>query len=213
MSFVRTSQLAQQATRAYATAAATKNVSVPLALHGIEGRYATALYTAASKKNALPQVETDLKKLKTLIEKDTKVRQFLENPILGKKAKKEGIAALAKGQSLNQVTLNFLDVLAENSRMAEASKVINSYQSLMAAHRGEVQVTVTSSKALTGDQLNKLKASLSKGNLVANAKSVTVDNKVNPSIVGGLIIEFGDKTIDMSLASKLSKLDKMLTGK
>ncbi|RKP38978.1 OSCP/delta subunit of ATPase [Dimargaris cristalligena] len=204
-----TASFAQQLTRGYATA--TKSIQVPLALHGIEGRYATALYTAAAKKNVLPQVEADLTKLMSTIEKDAKLRQFLENPILGKRIKKEGLQSLAKAQNYNAVTTNFLDVLAENSRMAEASKVIGAYNSLMAAHRGEVQVTVTSSKALSANQLNKLKTSLTKGNLVPDAKSLTVNNKVNPSIVGGLIIEFGDKTIDMSLASRLAKLDKLLT--
>ncbi|KAJ1654489.1 ATP synthase F0 subcomplex subunit OSCP atp5 [Dispira simplex] len=206
-----TSGLVRQGTRTYATASTGSSVSVPLALHGIEGRYATALFTAAAKKNTLPQVEADLKKLQALVTKEAKVRQFLENPILGKHARRQGVDVITQGQQVNAVTKNFLQVLAENSRLAETSKIIQAYHSLMAAYRGELQVTVTSSKALGQDQLNRLKSSLSKGKLVQGAKSLNVVNKVNPAIVGGIIIEFGDKTIDMSLSSKLTKLDKLLT--
>ncbi|KAJ1982759.1 ATP synthase F0 subcomplex subunit OSCP atp5 [Dimargaris xerosporica] len=209
-SLPRTAGVARQLARSYATAA-SKSVSVPLALHGIEGRYATALYTAAAKKNTLDQVEQDLAKVQSTIDRDARVRQFLDNPIVGKRAKKQGIQQLAKGQNLSALTLNLLEVLAENSRTSETTKVISAYKSLMAAHRGELQVVVTSSKPLSSNHLNKLKNSLAKGNLTAGAKSVNITNKVNPAIVGGLVIEFGDKTIDMSLAAKLAKLDKLLT--
>ncbi|KAJ1968516.1 ATP synthase F0 subcomplex subunit OSCP atp5, partial [Dispira parvispora] len=127
-----TSGLVRQGSRTYATAATGSSVSVPLALHGIEGRYATALFTAAAKKNTLPQVEADLKKLQTLVTKEAKVRQFLENPILGKHARREGVDVITQGQQVNAVTKNFLQVLAENSRLAETPKIIQAYQSLMA---------------------------------------------------------------------------------
>jgi len=55
--------------RGYATPASTKVVKIPLALHGIEGRYATALFGAASKKDALENVESELKKIKSVIGK------------------------------------------------------------------------------------------------------------------------------------------------
>jgi F-type H+-transporting ATPase subunit O len=60
--------------------------------------------------------------------------------------------------------------------------------------------------------LTQLKNNLSKSSLAKDAKSVVIKNSVNPSILGGLIIEVGDKTIDLSVASKVMKLNKLLTG-
>ncbi|RIA95516.1 ATP synthase delta subunit-domain-containing protein [Glomus cerebriforme] len=184
---------------------------VPLTLYGIEGRYATALFTAATKKEALENVETELKKIKTVIEKDSKIRNFLDDPTLSRQNKKSGIQELLKDGKYSETTKNFFIVLAENGRLSQASKIINAYQSLMTASRGEVPVTVISAKQLDSKIVDKLKPTLSKF-LDPNQK-IVISNKVNPSILGGLVVEIGsDKTIDLSVSSKLAKLNKLLTG-
>jgi F-type H+-transporting ATPase subunit O len=119
---------------------------VPAVLHGIEGRYATALYTAAAKKQALDAVETDLKTVKRVVEKDAKLREFLENPTINRIEKKAGVQQLLAAGKYNDLTKNFFDTLAENGRLYDTVKIINSYGSLMSAYRGEVQVTITSAK-------------------------------------------------------------------
>jgi F-type H+-transporting ATPase subunit O len=90
--------------RGYATPASVK---VPLTLHGIEGRYATALFTAAHKKKTLDTVENELKKIKTAIEKEPKLRKFLEDPSLSRQNKKAGVEELLKGGKYSEVTKNF----------------------------------------------------------------------------------------------------------
>jgi ATP synthase F1 delta subunit len=115
-------------------------------LHGIDGRYASALYSAAAKKNVLPQVESELSKMKSLIEKDSRLAQFLESPIIQRSKKVEGVKSLLKQGAYSDVTKNLFTVMAENGRLDLTTKVINAFGSLMAAHRGEVLVTVTSTK-------------------------------------------------------------------
>ncbi|GES85484.1 ATP synthase subunit O, mitochondrial [Rhizophagus clarus] len=174
--------------RSYATPASTKTVKVPLTLYGIEGRYATALFGAASKQQTLEKVETELNKIKTVIDKDSIIRNFLEDPSLSRQVKKT----------------------AENGRLGITTKIINSFQSLMTANRGEVPVTIVSVKELDSNILRRLEKSLAK--FLDPGQKLIVTNKVNPSILGGLVVEIGnDKTIDLSVSSKLAKLNKLLT--
>ncbi|KAF9430831.1 ATP synthase F0 subcomplex subunit OSCP atp5 [Entomortierella beljakovae] len=201
---------ALQTTRGYATSSA--HVQVPTVLHGIEGRYATALYTAAAKKQALEAVETDLNQVKRVVEKDSKLREYLENPTINRIEKKGGVNQLLSAGKYNELTKNFFDTLAENGRLNDTIKIINSYGSLMSAHRGEVQVTITSAKELDVKEVNKIKGFLSKSALVTSKQTLIVSNKVNPSILGGLVVELGDKTIDLSVSSKINKLNQLLTG-
>ncbi|KAG0264449.1 ATP synthase F0 subcomplex subunit OSCP atp5 [Mortierella polycephala] len=200
---------ALQATRGYATSA---HVQIPAVIHGIEGRYATALYTAAAKKQALESVETDLKQVKRVVEKDTKLREFLENPTINRLEKKSGVQQMLSTGKYNDLTKNFFDALAENGRLYDTVKIINSYGSLMNAYRGEVQVTITSAKELEAKEINKVKGFLAKSAFVTSKQTLVVSNKIDPSILGGLVVEFGDQTIDLSVSSKVNKLNQLLQG-
>ncbi|ORZ27291.1 OSCP/delta subunit of ATPase [Lobosporangium transversale] len=192
--------------------AARRALQVPVVLHGIEGRYATALYTAAAKKQALDTVENDLKQVKRVVEKDSKLREFLENPTINRIEKKNGVQQLLSAGKYNELTKNFFDTLAENGRLNDTVKIINSYGSLMSAYRGEVQVTITSAKELDAKEVAKIKGYLAKSAFVTSKQTLVVSNKVNPSILGGLVVEFGDKTIDLSVSSKINKLNQLLHG-
>ncbi|KAL2912385.1 ATP synthase F0 subcomplex subunit OSCP atp5 [Polyrhizophydium stewartii] len=198
--------------------------AVPLALHGIDGRYATALFTAASKQNVLDKVEAELKSVEALIARDAGVQTFLNAPLLNRTAKKEGVKSLLAKGTYSPVTKNFFDLLAENGRLDQTEKILVSFAQLMSAARGQVAVTVTSAKALDVKALNKLKDTLSKSTLVSAGSQLVVANNVSaaafnhrvsdlvdPEIIGGLVIEIGDKTIDLSVSSKVTKLNNLLS--
>ncbi|KAJ1953945.1 F1 complex, OSCP/delta subunit of ATPase [Linderina pennispora] len=194
-----------QLARGYATAAPTK---APLTLFGIDGKYATALFQAAAKTNELTAVESDLTKIEQVIAKEPRVEELLGSPLLNKAAKEQLIESLGKKSA---ITTNFFQTLAENNRLNETRGVIAAYKSLMEAQRGVVSVTVTSAKELGAKELKQVKDNLTKGGLIKNFKEVNVVNKVNPSLMGGMVVEFGDFTIDMSVSSRLAKLEKLLT--
>ncbi|KAJ2347355.1 ATP synthase F0 subcomplex subunit OSCP atp5, partial [Coemansia sp. RSA 2618] len=167
----------------------------PLTLFGIDGKYATALFQAAASKNALPAVESDLVKIEEQLAKDTKLAEVLSSPMLSKPAKEKLINSLDKKSEL---TTNFFKTLLENNRMDSTRAIIAAYKSLMEAHRGIVSVVVTSANQLGNKELKQVKDSLTKGGLIKDFKEINVVNKVNPSILGGMVVEFGDYTIDMS---------------
>lgn len=119
----------------------------PVTLFGLDGRYATALYTAAARQNTLEAVEKDLKALNAAVEKDAALQSFLENPTVNRASKMKGINdILAKAGKPSQLTQNFFETLAENGRLNQTSKVIASFEELMSAHRNELPLVVTSAK-------------------------------------------------------------------
>ncbi|KAJ2724174.1 ATP synthase F0 subcomplex subunit OSCP atp5 [Coemansia sp. Benny D115] len=180
----------------------------PITLFGIDGKYATALFQAAASKNALSAVETDLKNIEEKFAQDARLGEVLASPLLNRAAKEKLIDSLGKK---SEITTNFFKTLVENNRLNETKGIISAYKSLMEAQRGIVSVIVTSASQLGGKELKQVKDSLTKGGLIKDFKEVNVVNKVNPSILGGMVVEFGDYTIDMSVSSRLAKLEKLLT--
>ncbi|KAJ3179715.1 ATP synthase F0 subcomplex subunit OSCP atp5 [Gaertneriomyces sp. JEL0708] len=199
------------AVRSYATApAASQNITAPLSLHGIDGRYATALYTAAAKNGNLDAVESELNRVKDLFTKNEDMKTTLESPLVDKQTKKDALKSLLSGK-YSDVTKNLFDAMAENGRLDHTSKVLTAFEELMAAHRKEVPVTVISTKALDAKTTKQLQSILEKSKLVAKGSKLILNNKVDPNILGGLVVDFGDKTIDLSVQSKINKLNRLLT--
>ncbi|KAI8074049.1 OSCP/delta subunit of ATPase [Gongronella butleri] len=207
--FTRLTTSVPQLTRGYAASAQT--IKAPITLFGLDGRYATALYVAAARESALDAVEKDLKNVQAVVAKDKQVASFLENPTLSRKEKKDSVSALlAKSGKVHNLTKNFFETLAENGRLTESTKVIDSFGELMSAHRNELSLVVTSAKPLDKATLNKVAEALQKSNL-AEGKKLLVSNKVKADILGGLLVELGDKSIDLTVSSKLAKLNKLVT--
>ena len=184
-------------------------VKVPVTLHGIEGRYATALFTASVKENKLQEVEGELAKISQILKKDLKLNDFLKTPLVDRMEKVKGVKQMLQGR-YSKLIENFFDILAENGRLDQTEKIINSFNSLMAAQRGQVNVVVTSAKGLEPKIMSKLEGILGKSSLVAKGSTVLMSNKVDPNLLGGLVIEVGEKTIDLSVSSRITKLNSLL---
>lgn len=120
------------------TGAVHKLVKPPIQVFGIEGRYATALYSAASKEKKLDVVERELLKFQGTMKTDTKLREFLENPTIKRRTKSDGLKSVSTKVGLCAPSANFLQLLADNGRLKRINQVINSFKVIMAAHRGEV---------------------------------------------------------------------------
>ncbi|OAD76395.1 ATP synthase F0 subcomplex subunit OSCP ATP5 [Phycomyces blakesleeanus NRRL 1555(-)] len=207
--FTRLTTVVPQLARGYAAPA--KTVKVPVTLFGLNGRYATALYSAAARQNALDAVEKDLKALDALVVKDKGVQAFLENPTINRKVKLDGInALLSKAGKPSEVTKNLFETLSENGRLDQTTKVISSFAELMSAHRNELSLVITSTKELDKATLNKIAESLQKSGL-SEGKKLLVSNKVKADILGGLLVEIGDKSIDLTVSTRLAKLNKLVT--
>ncbi|XP_067947690.1 ATP synthase subunit O, mitochondrial-like isoform X2 [Watersipora subatra] len=179
----------------------TQLVKAPVEVHGIEGRYASALYSAATKTKKLDAVDSDMKKVEALLSKDKKLLQFVRDPTLKKSFKKEVIESTMKKQGLTDLTVNTMCAMAENGRLPKLNAVLASFQVLMRAHRGEVDCTVTTAKELDSKTMEELQAAL-KG-FLKKGQTLHMNAKVDPEILGGMVVAIGDKYVDMSTSSKI----------
>ncbi|XP_046461675.1 ATP synthase subunit O, mitochondrial-like [Daphnia pulex] len=183
-------------------------VKAPVQVFGLYGRYASALYSAASKQKSLDKVESELKDFHATIAKDSRLAEFIANPTLKRSLKKDALISVAKKLKMSAVTGNFLELLAENGRLNKLDVVTGHFFNMMAAFRGEVVCEVTSAKALDAATLKEVTAALS--GFLQKGQSLKISTKVDPSIVGGLVVVLGDRYIDMSLASKIERYTTLL---
>ncbi|KAL6265331.1 hypothetical protein P5V15_002132 [Pogonomyrmex californicus] len=181
--------------------AAQQLVKPPIQVFGLEGRYATALYSAASKQKALDTVEKDLISFQGLLKKDAALVDFIKNPSIKRKDKVEAFKAIGSKANLNPTTENLLTLLAENGRLSKINVIINLYKQLMAANRGEVVCEVITAIPLDAELKTKLESTLKR--LLQKGQTILLTTKVDPSIIGGMIVSVGDKYVDMSVASKI----------
>ncbi len=132
----------------------------PIQVFGIEGRYACALYSAASKQKSLEAVEKDLVNFQLNIKKDPKLRDFILNPTIKRNVKAAALKDAATQVKFNPATGFLLEQLAENGRLNKLDAVINAYKLIMAANRGEVVCEVTTAKPLSDNQRKELEGQL-----------------------------------------------------
>jgi len=197
-------------TRSFSTssARAAPLVKTPIAVFGTEGRYASALYSAASKNNVLDVVENDLAAISGALKTDARLAEFLHDPSINKGLKAEGLAGVCDKLKLNALSKNLMLALGENNRFAAVEAVVNTFSTLMSAHRGEVICSITTAKPLDAAMSKEVEAILS-GFLKEGQKAQT-SFLVDPAIVGGMIVSIGDKFVDMSMATKLNKFSEII---
>lgn len=175
---------------------------------GISGRYATALFDLARDAGQLDAVAKDLDTLSALLNDSADLVRLVRSPAFGREAQARAISAVAERAGLNDLVRRFLGVLAQNRRLFVLADVIASYRKLLSRHRGELVAEVVSALPLNDAQLQQLKSSLSAeaaGNVVINAK-------VDPGLIGGLIVKLGSRMIDASIRNKLNTLKSAMKG-
>ncbi|KAL3680097.1 hypothetical protein R1sor_023053 [Riccia sorocarpa] len=186
-----------------------EDVQVPLPMYGVPGKYASALYVTAVRGNALEPVEQELKSVVGAAERDSVFGQFMKDPSVPKDVRMKAIQDLfGKQSSYSDITKNFLAVLAENGRLKEIQKISSAYSELVLAHRGEVKATVTAALELTPEELEGIKTAL-KGHLKPG-QILKVEQKVDRSIIGGIVVDIMDKHIDLSIDTQIKQMEKVL---
>ncbi|XP_067673985.1 ATP synthase subunit O, mitochondrial-like [Haliotis asinina] len=199
-----------QLTRSFSVSAAnlSKLVTPPIQVYGVEGRYAHALYSAATKDKKLDAVEKELNSFNQLLQKDKKLADFIANPSLKRAEKKAVLEGVLKKQNVSPLTLNLFGALAENGRISKVGGVISAFGKIMSAHRGEVVCKVTTAKALDNASLKELKDALQ--GFLTKGETIQLEVVVDPSIIGGMVVNIGDKYVDMSMATKIKTYTNLI---
>jgi F-type H+-transporting ATPase subunit delta len=175
---------------------------------GLAGRYARALFELARDTGQLDSVETSIAKLKAALAESEDFRALTRNPVLSRQQTEKAVESVAELLGIDQTTTRFLGVLARNRRLAAIDGIIAAFDELSAHHRGEETARVTSAHPLDGAQIEALKNKL-RGRI---GRDVTIETKVDPAILGGLIVQIGSQMIDGSIRTKLNTLAHAMKG-
>jgi len=201
MSTFRCMQALQAVRQFSSSAVRPKLVQPPIQVFGTEGRYATALYSAASKQKKLNNVEKELSALQAELKKDSKLVEYLTDPSQSRTEKRVAVEKLMKQKKMSELTSNLFAALAENGRINKTMGVLSAFDKIMSAHRGEVQATVVTAKPLSDADMKELKSTLN--GFLKKGESLLLSSEVDPSLIGGMKITIGDKFVDMSMATKI----------
>ncbi len=173
---------------------------------GIAQRYATAVFELAKEAKKVKAVETDLTALHDAITTSDDFSALINSPIYTRDQQAAAINAISKKMKLSPVVANTLSLMAQKRRLFVLPQLISSLRDIIAEDKGEVTADVVSAKALTKTQADKLAASLKK----TTGKTVTLNQTVDDSLIGGLIVKVGSKMIDTSISSKLNSLQNVM---
>ncbi|KAI0739601.1 hypothetical protein C8Q80DRAFT_1240735 [Daedaleopsis nitida] len=182
----------------------------------IAQKYSSAVFSAALNKSpqVLNKVQSELNAIHSAVKSRPELSAFISNPTLSTKDRAAGLPALyaaAGKEPVSDITKNLFVVLSENGRLVEAEGVIEGFNELVAGYKGELNVTITSAAPLPRDIQTRLETLLKQSQAAQQAKSLKITNKVNPTVLGGVVVDFGDKTIDLSVASRVNKLNNLLS--
>jgi F-type H+-transporting ATPase subunit delta len=175
---------------------------------GVAGRYAAALFDLAQEQNQVSEVEQDLVKFQQLCDLSPDLVRLVKSPVIDADDQARALGAVLDKAGVNALSRNFFALVARNRRLFAAPDMARAFRVLAAKARGEVTAEVASAHPLTDAQASALKAVLKE----TVGKDVTLASKVDPSLLGGLIVKLGSRMVDSSLKTKLAGLRLLLKG-
>jgi len=177
-------------------------------ISGVAGRYATALFELADQRKLLDEVAADLATLSALINESADLRRMIRSPVLSRGMQAAAMASLVQQAGITTLTQNFVAIVAQNRRLFALPEIITGYRALLAKLRGEITAEVTAAQSLSAPQVDAINEQLKR----AVGSKVAVQIRVDPAIIGGLIVKVGSRMVDGSLRTKLQRLQLAMRG-
>jgi F-type H+-transporting ATPase subunit delta len=171
-------------------------------LSGVALRYATALFDLAREANAADAVAGDLGRFNEMIQGSEDLQRLIRNPIFTAEEQSDAIAALLDRAGISGLAGNFIRLVAAKRRLFALPDMIRAYGDLVADAKGIVRAQVILAEEPSDTVMNEIKAALRD---VAKA-DVSVNVKIDPSLIGGLIVKMGSRMVDASVRTKLNSI-------
>ncbi|MEC7964462.1 MAG: F0F1 ATP synthase subunit delta [Pseudomonadota bacterium] len=173
---------------------------------GIAARYATAIFEIAKESNALGNLEPNVADLTAALEASEELRGLISSPLVSRDEQEKAIAAVSQKMGLETVLKDGLALMAQKRRLFVLPQLLTQLSALISEEKGEVTAEVTSAKALTKTQSEKLSKTLA----ARVGKTVKINATVDEELIGGLVVKVGSKMIDTSIRSKLNSLQNAM---
>ena len=180
---------------------------------GLATRYARALFDLADGKHQLDAVAADLTAVQKMTDESADLQRLINSPVISRAAQGKAIAAVLQAAGIGETTRKFIGLVAQNRRLFAVPAMIKAFQKILADRRGEMTAEVTAARPLSAEQQAAVSEAIRRAAKSMGAGSkVSIDVKVDPSLLGGLIVKVGSRMIDSSLKSKLQKLQLAMKG-
>ena len=177
-------------------------------ISGLAERYAAALFELADERHALDATAGDVRELRTMLHGSADLTRMVRSPVLSRGEQAKAIEALAENAKLSELTRDFLAIVARNRRLFAVPAMIEAYLAKLAERRGEVTAEITAAQTLSQAQQDALVDQLRR---VVGSR-VAIDLKVDPGLLGGMVVKIGSRMVDGSLKGQLQRLQLSMKG-
>jgi F-type H+-transporting ATPase subunit delta len=169
---------------------------------GVAGRYATALFELARDERSIDSVKADLERFDAMIAESADLSRLVRSPVFTAGEQSKALSAVLDRAGIAGTSAKFLKLLTANRRLFAVRDVIRTFRTLVAQFKGEVTADVTVAEQLSDRNLDALKGALKS----VTGKDVDLNVKVDPAIIGGLVVKVGSRMVDSSLRTKLNSI-------
>jgi F-type H+-transporting ATPase subunit delta len=175
---------------------------------GLADRYAAALYAQADEQHQLDQTVEQMQALARIINESADFRRLLESPLIDVNQARSAATVVLAQEGFGKLVQDFVGVVANNRRLSVLGRIVAAFQALVAEKRGVVMANVVSAHPLNAVQREQLRARL----IEAGYGNVNIQEAVDPSLLGGLVVRIGARLYDTSLKSRLQRLQYAMKG-
>ena len=169
---------------------------------GVAARYANALMELALDSDSPSAVETDVDRFSALLDESADLTRLVKSPVFSADQQIRAVGAVLERAGIGGLVANIVKVAAANRRLVAVPGIVVAFKELAARHRGEVAAEVTSAEPLSDKHVAALNDALK----TALGKDVALVSRVDPALIGGLVVKVGSRMIDGSLRAKLNSL-------
>ncbi len=169
---------------------------------GMAGRYATALFELARETNAIDAVKADLERFDALVAENPDLNRLVRSPVFSAAEQLQALSAVLDRAGIGGLAAKFLKLVTMNRRLFAARDMVRGYRELVALHKGEATAEITVAEQLKDDHVAALKSALK----AVSGKDVDLNIKIDPAIIGGLVVKLGSRMVDTSLRTKLNAI-------
>ncbi len=169
---------------------------------GMAGRYATALFELARETNSIDAVKADLERFDAMVGESADLNRLVRSPVFSAAEQLQALSAVLDRAGIGGLAAKFLKLVTMNRRLFAARDMVRGYRELVALHKGEATAEITVAEQLKDDHVAALKSALK----AVSGKDVDLNIKIDPALIGGLVVKLGSRMVDTSLRTKLNAI-------
>ncbi len=174
---------------------------------GMAGRYALALFDLARGAGEVEPVAAGLDQFASLIASNADVARLVKSPVFSAEEQVRAVAAILANIGVDGLAAKFIQLVASKRRLFAVTDMIAGFHALKDKASGVTKASVTVAEPLNDANLAALKAALSE---ISGSKTIDLAVKIDPNIIGGLVVRLGSRMVDGSLKTKLDSLRRRM---